>query len=155
MADDINIKYEGKHHLAQVWPSPVYFTDYLNPKTVSWWTDEITRFHQLVPVDGLRIDMNEASNFCTGKCQIPTDWPCPGTGAGWDYCLDCKNITKTRWDDPPCKINASGIEASIAVAPLSVHLQNSTPHSFHNALALAHHPHHKENDADRRFIAGE
>ncbi|KAL0446891.1 UNVERIFIED_CONTAM: Alpha-xylosidase 1 [Sesamum latifolium] len=114
IADDVFIKYEGKPYLAQVWPGAVNFPDFLNPKTVEWWGDEIRRFHELVPVDGLWIDMNEASNFCTGLCTIPEGRICPnGTGPGWECCLDCKNITKTRWDDPPYKINASGIQAPV------------------------------------------
>uniref|UniRef100_A0A7N0VHB9 Alpha-glucosidase n=1 Tax=Kalanchoe fedtschenkoi TaxID=63787 RepID=A0A7N0VHB9_KALFE len=114
MADDVFIKYEGEPYLAQVWPGAVYFPDFLNPKTVTWWGDEIKRFHEMVPVDGLWIDMNEASNFCSGKCVIPQGIKCPSvTGPGWECCLDCKNITKTRWDDPPYKINASGKVAPI------------------------------------------
>ncbi|KAL5553186.1 hypothetical protein UlMin_040587 [Ulmus minor] len=114
IANDVFIKYEGEPYLAQVWPGAVNFPDFLNPKTVSWWGDEIKRFHELVPVNGLWIDMNEASNFCSGKCKIPPGKQCPtGTGPGWVCCLDCKNITKTRWDDPPYKINASGLEVPI------------------------------------------
>ncbi|KAG9153265.1 hypothetical protein Leryth_020850 [Lithospermum erythrorhizon] len=114
MENDVFIKYEGQPYLAQVWPGAVNFPDFLNPKTVEWWGDEIHRFHELVPVDGLWIDMNEVSNFCTGLCTIPEGKICPNVnGPGWECCLDCKNITKTRWDDPPYKINASGIQAPI------------------------------------------
>jgi len=113
LANDVFIKYDGEPFVAQVWPGAVNFPDFLNPKTVSWWVDEIRRFHELVPVDGLWIDMNEVSNFCSGKCKVPKG-KCPtGTGPGWICCLECKNITSTRWDDPPYKINASGIKAPI------------------------------------------
>ncbi|XP_073145336.1 alpha-xylosidase 1-like [Henckelia pumila] len=112
--NDVFIKYEGKPYVAQVWPGAVNFPDFLNPKTIDWWGDEIRRFHQLVPVDGLWIDMNEVSNFCNGLCTLPEGRICPNkTEKGWICCLDCKNITKTRWDDPPYKINASGSQVPI------------------------------------------
>ncbi|GJN05926.1 hypothetical protein PR202_ga23603 [Eleusine coracana subsp. coracana] len=115
MARDIFIKLDGQPYLAQVWPGPVYFPDFLNPNGVSWWIDEVRRFHDLVPVDGLWIDMNEASNFCTGKCEIPKTHACPipDSKTPWVCCLDCKNLTNTRWDEPPYKINASGQTARL------------------------------------------
>ncbi|KMZ62928.1 hypothetical protein ZOSMA_438G00080 [Zostera marina] len=59
--------------------------------------------------------MNEVSNFCTGNCKLPTTHSCPipGNEQPWICCLDCKNITNTRWDDPPYKINVSGIGAPL------------------------------------------
>lgn len=141
IADDVFIKYEGKPYVAQVWPGAVNFPDFLNPKTVDWWGDEIRRFHELVPVDGLWIDMNEVSNFCSGLCTIPEGKVCPsGTGPGWECCLDCKNITKTRWDDPPYKINASGIEAPIGyktIATSAVHYNGVREYDAHSLYGFS------------------
>ncbi|TKY69361.1 Alpha-xylosidase 1 [Spatholobus suberectus] len=140
IANDVFIKYDGEPFLAQVWPGAVNFPDFLNPKTVSWWVDEIRRFHELVPVDGLWIDMNEASNFCSGKCKIPKG-KCPtGTGPGWICCLDCKNITKTRWDDPPYKINASGIKAPIGfktIATSAYHYNGVLEYDAHSLYGFS------------------
>lgn len=141
LANDVFIKYEGKPYLAQVWPGPVNFPDFLNPKTVSWWVDEIRRFHELVPVDGLWIDMNEASNFCSGLCKIPQGKQCPsGTGPGWICCLDCKNITKTRWDEPPYKINASGTSVPVGyktIATSAVHYNGVREYDAHSIYGFS------------------
>ncbi|CAL1408209.1 unnamed protein product [Linum trigynum] len=141
LADDVFIKYEGQPYLAQVWPGAVNFPDFLNPKTVSWWGDEIRRFHDMVPVDGLWIDMNEASNFCSGLCTIPKGKKCPtGTGPGWICCLDCKNITKSRWDDPPYKINASGLQAPIGfktIATSAVHYNGVLEYDAHSLYGFS------------------
>ncbi|KAG2664114.1 hypothetical protein I3760_16G064400 [Carya illinoinensis] len=141
MANDVFIKYEGEPYLAQVWPGAVHFPDFLNPKTVSWWGDEVRRFHELVPVDGLWIDMNEASNFCSGKCTIPKGKQCPsGTGPGWICCLDCKNITNTRWDDPPYKINASGLQVPIGfktIATSAVHYNGVLEYDAHSLYGFS------------------
>ncbi|KAK6931489.1 Glycoside hydrolase family 31 [Dillenia turbinata] len=160
MANDVFIKYEGEPFLAQVWPGPVYFPDFLNPKTVSWWGDEIRRFHELVPVDGLWIDMNEASNFCTGKCTIPKGKQCPsGTGPGWICCLDCKNVTATRWDDPPYKINASGQQVPIGyktIATSAIHYNGVREYDAHSlygfSQAIATHKALQGLEGKRPFI---
>ncbi|KAK3005604.1 hypothetical protein RJ639_016816 [Escallonia herrerae] len=141
LANDVFIKYEGKPYLAQVWPGAVNFPDFLNPKTVEWWGDEVKRFHELVPVDGLWIDMNEASNFCSGLCTIPQGKKCPSvTGPGWECCLDCKNITKTRWDDPPYKINASGSQVPIGyktIATSAVHYNGVLEYDAHSLYGFS------------------
>ncbi|XP_044490172.1 alpha-xylosidase 1 [Mangifera indica] len=141
IANDVFIKYKGEPYLAQVWPGAVNFPDFLNPKTVEWWGDEIRRFHELVPVNGLWIDMNEASNFCSGLCKIPKGKQCPtGTGPGWVCCLDCKNITSTRWDDPPYKINASGTQVPIGfktIATSAYHYNGVLEYDAHSLYGFS------------------
>ncbi|BBN19385.1 alpha-glucosidase [Marchantia polymorpha subsp. ruderalis] len=99
----------GEKYLAQVWPGPVYFPDFLHPNAEEFWTTEVVKFHKKIPFDGLWIDMNEAANFCTGpSCFINPDVVCPGD----DYticCLICNNtVPMSTWDDPPYKINCIG-----------------------------------------------
>uniref|UniRef100_A0A1I8B965 P-type domain-containing protein n=1 Tax=Meloidogyne hapla TaxID=6305 RepID=A0A1I8B965_MELHA len=58
--------------LGIVWPDKhVAFPDFLDRdsegKTQKWWIDEIKRFHDKLPFDGLWIDMDEPSNFATNK----------------------------------------------------------------------------------------
>ncbi|OWM75782.1 alpha-xylosidase 1 [Punica granatum] len=141
IANDVFIKYDGEPYVAQVWPGAVNFPDFLNPKTVDWWGDEIRRFHELVPVDGLWIDMNEVSNFCSGKCTVPKNKQCPtGTGPGWICCLDCKNITNTRWDDPPYKINASGMQVPVGfktIATSAVHYNGVLEYDAHSLYGFS------------------
>lgn len=160
IAKDVFIKYEGEPYLAQVWPGAVNFPDFLNPKTVDWWGDEIRRFHDMIPVNGLWIDMNEASNFCSGKCKIPAGKKCPtGEGPGWVCCLDCKNITKTRWDDPPYKINASGLQVPIGfktIATSAVHYNGVLEYDAHSiygfSQAIATHKALQGLEGKRPFI---
>ncbi len=52
----------------------MHFPDFINPEGQAWWLDHIRNFHALVPFDGLWVDMNEVSNFCTGHvCELPPD----------------------------------------------------------------------------------
>jgi len=59
--------------LGYVWPGLTYYPDFTLPGdvTLDWWSKQISQFHQTGPAfDGLWIDMNEVSNFCTGECNI-------------------------------------------------------------------------------------
>ncbi|XP_078175058.1 alpha-xylosidase 1-like [Carex rostrata] len=161
MEKDVFIKLDGQPYLAQVWPGPVYFPDFLNPNGVTWWVNEISLFHQLVPVDGLWIDMNEASNFCTGKCVVPTMHQCPDpkSTTPWVCCLDCKNLTNTRWDEPPYKINASGKSAPLGyntIATSATHYDGILEYNAHSlygfSQAIATHKALLGLDGKRPFI---
>lgn len=73
LAQDVFLKdITGKPYIGFVWPGAVHYPDFLNSKAHDFWAQQIAKFHELIEFDGLWIDMNEASNFCTGEiCTLP------------------------------------------------------------------------------------
>uniref|UniRef100_A0A8C0F366 alpha-glucosidase n=1 Tax=Bubo bubo TaxID=30461 RepID=A0A8C0F366_BUBBB len=53
--------------LGEVWPGETVFPDFTNPECTSWWVEECKLFYNIVPYDGIWIDMNEVSNFIKGS----------------------------------------------------------------------------------------
>ncbi|GLJ52795.1 hypothetical protein SUGI_1124670 [Cryptomeria japonica] len=141
MKEDIFLKQGGVPYLAQVWPGPVYFPDFLNPKTQPFWTKEISEFHSTVPFDGLWLDMNEASNFCSGiTCSLPKAGDCPRKDAQTECCLVCNDANVTKWDDPLFKINNSGIFRPLGnktVAASATHYNGVLEYNAHNLYGLS------------------
>uniref|UniRef100_A0A671TMY5 Alpha glucosidase 2 n=1 Tax=Sparus aurata TaxID=8175 RepID=A0A671TMY5_SPAAU len=67
---DIFIKdAEGKTLIGTVWPGLTAYPDFSNDVTHEWWYDNLKRFHDKVPFDGVWIDMNEPSNFLDGSTE--------------------------------------------------------------------------------------
>ncbi|XP_030207537.1 lysosomal alpha-glucosidase isoform X2 [Gadus morhua] len=58
---------DGNTLIGKVWPGLTAYPDFSSDVTHEWWYDNLKRFHEKVPFDGLWIDMNEPSNFLDGS----------------------------------------------------------------------------------------
>ncbi|KAL6703672.1 hypothetical protein ACN47E_009446 [Coniothyrium glycines] len=68
---DVFLKHaDGTDLLGVQWPGAVVWPDWFAPNTQRWWTDEIKASFNPdtgIDLDGLWVDMNEASNFCADQ----------------------------------------------------------------------------------------
>lgn len=55
----------------KVWPNHTVFLDWFNPNTSKVWNSGLSDLFNLIPYDGIWIDMNEATGFCSGECPNP------------------------------------------------------------------------------------
>ncbi|CAF1109689.1 unnamed protein product [Adineta steineri] len=53
--------------IGKVWPGLTAFPDFTNENSIEWWTNVAATFHDIIPFDGIWIDMNEPSNFVDGS----------------------------------------------------------------------------------------
>lgn len=53
----------GTEYIGQVWPGFTYFPDWHADKSQEWWTAAFKNFSEIVPFDGIWLDMNEPSSF--------------------------------------------------------------------------------------------
>ena len=136
-----------KNYLGQVWPGATYFPDFMNPNIGAYWRDMLQSFYDLVPMDGLWIDMNEVSNFCNdnGKSQscelVVGAGSCPNgclTGQG---CVVCKVVDSTNTlDFPPYQvrnIEPGYLPSSKTVAMSALHYNNVTHYNAHNLYGIS------------------
>ena len=134
----------GGFYLGQVWPGPTYFPDFLNPKTQDYWTTQIQKFHDAVPVDGLWIDMNEISNFCNDGggqvCKGKAGCPTGDIKTQTMCCLECSTTDSTNpLDFPPYRIHnqqGNGALSYHTVAMSSYAFGNISSYNAHNLYGL-------------------
>ncbi|KAL4238020.1 hypothetical protein ACF0H5_002731 [Mactra antiquata] len=53
--------------IGKVWPGNTAFPDFFHPNAEQYWTQHAQTYHNIVPYDGIWIDMNEPSNFYAGS----------------------------------------------------------------------------------------
>ena len=66
---DIFIRNEdGSHFIGKVWnPETSIFPDFTHPRASQYWTRQMKRLHDMLPYDGMWIDMNEPANMIDGN----------------------------------------------------------------------------------------
>jgi alpha-D-xyloside xylohydrolase len=137
LEQDVYLKNEnGEPYLGQVWPGPVVYPDFLNPNATRWWTNEVRLFHDQLPFDGMWIDMNEVSNFCTGTYCTWNGTILGGVTACYLQCRD----THTRLDDPPFEINHFGTYETLGhlTAGMTVrHYDGTAEYDAHSLYGMA------------------
>lgn len=134
---DIYLKNDdGENYLGQVWPGPVVYPDFLNPRATPWWTDEVGRFHDQLPFDGMWIDMNEVSNFCSGTYCTWNGTILQGVTACY---LQCRE-THTALDEPPFAVNHFGTYERLGhlTAAMTVrHYDGTREYDAHSLYGMA------------------
>lgn len=63
----------SEYIIGKVWPGLTAFPDFTHPNATQWWTESASKFHEIIPFDGMWIDMNEPSNFFDGSTDGCTD----------------------------------------------------------------------------------
>lgn len=111
----------SKHFVGNVWPGYTVYPSFFTPQAQTWWSNQIQTFRDSVPVDGLWIDMNEASNFCDGDCYSPS--------------------TSGSFNLPPYRINNAGLGQPLntrAIDADAVHPQplNWIEYNVHNLFGF-------------------
>ena len=59
---------DGSLYIGEVWPGYTVFPDWIGDGAGSWWTNEVSMWHDNIYFDGIWIDMSEVSSFCIGSC---------------------------------------------------------------------------------------
>ncbi|CAI7676591.1 alpha/beta-glucosidase agdC [Penicillium manginii] len=68
---------DGELYNGAVWPGLTVYPDWFSPGISGFWNGEFRRFFSAqdgIDIDGLWIDMNEASNFCPWPCKDPEQY---------------------------------------------------------------------------------
>ena len=132
-------------YLGQVWPGPVHFPDWFHPNATEFWTNQLKNWYDVAEFDGIWIDMNEVSNFCTGQvCQNtdPANCPTHQVDTQTNCCLSCTEVDESNPFDHPkyqigndAHINGDGNSSPIGtktIAASAKHYGDLSEYDVHN-----------------------
>ena len=110
--------------MGQVWPGPVHFPDWFHPNATDYWTEQLKNWHDIAAFDGVWVDMNEVSNFCTGQvCENTSPDVCPThqVDTQTQCCLSCVDVDDSnKFDNPKFMIgNDAGINDGGEPSPIN------------------------------------
>ncbi|GMH84394.1 hypothetical protein TL16_g09911 [Triparma laevis f. inornata] len=113
-----------KPYMGQVWPGPVHFPDWFHPNATEFWTTQLKNWHDVAEFDGVWVDMNEVSNFCTGQvCENsdPENCPTHQVDTQTQCCLSCTDVDpENALDNPSFLIgNDEGINDDKSPSPIN------------------------------------
>lgn len=68
MLSSINGGSEDGKLTTHVWPNKTVFLDFFDDAAKEVWGQGLRDLYQIIPYDGIWLDMNEATGFCNGEC---------------------------------------------------------------------------------------
>ena len=134
--------HKGEVFTGKVWPGITAFPDFFNPDTLTWWGEQLSEFLEQVQIDGIWLDMNEASNFCDGECtqekniqnefKLSLDSNSKHTGSD-------NGIIEFGPNNPPYVINNQNLSLPLNTKTLDMdayHFGNILVYNAHNLYGL-------------------
>ncbi|KZP29152.1 glycoside hydrolase family 31 protein, partial [Athelia psychrophila] len=112
----------GDDYIGQVWPGASKFPDFLTPTTQYWWTASLMVWQEILPSDGLWLDMNEPSSFCDAVPGVG-EWP---EGYNYDISGTSGNFSVNRTTAFNASLNATVIRRSFVLESRKLNASNST-----------------------------
>ncbi|KZP10017.1 glycoside hydrolase family 31 protein [Athelia psychrophila] len=112
----------GDDYIGQVWPGASKFPDFLTPTTQYWWTASLMVWQEILPSDGLWLDMNEPSSFCDAVPGVG-EWP---EGYNYDISGTSGNFSVNRTTAFNASLNAAVTRRSFVLGSRELDASNST-----------------------------
>ncbi|KAK9789923.1 hypothetical protein WJX73_005177 [Symbiochloris irregularis] len=98
----------GQPFTGQVWAGASVWTDLRSPQGAKFWQGEMADLYDRVLYDGLWLDMNEVSSYCTGDvCSVPENGPAVGVQLNYTCQLSCQSGPQTVTNSSNLKANSS------------------------------------------------